>query len=174
MQETIEPTAMRGNSTATPAKLDVETHEENRNVQWVTRAKRKRIQNEQARQKRQHAREQERARNEGGILSSIIVQERRDAFVDAEVDNESLPFKVHASRKRLVHCGGIVGCENCGRDAQGDTANNALKIECRRYCPPGTRGQMRRLLGGKHPQTKRKAELWPDGSAFAAPKRVRL
>ena len=102
-----------------------------------------------------------------------IIQAREAMFQHDDIDREAMPFRIHSSHRRVIFCGGIVGCEECGKYASSDTRKNGLKKECRKNCPAGTRAQISRLRAGRNPQLGRKDERWPDGSVDPVPKRVR-
>ena len=77
----------------------------------------------------------------------------------------------HKSHRKLVTCGGYVGCINCGRFASTQGKNNHLRQECRGKCPTGSIGATRRMLFGKHPLAG-KAKAWPSRETAPRPKRI--
>ena len=82
-------------------------------------------------------------------------------------------FPIDKSHRKVIVCGGYVGCISCGRFASTLTASNRLGVECRRYCPHGSQGATKRLLKGKH-LVAQTSNSWPNGECDPTPKRVRI
>ncbi len=65
-----------------------------------------------------------------------------------------------------IAMGGFTGCIKCGGVA-GFQRSELLEGACRRHCPSGSAGPIRRLMMSKlpHPQRKHQGRVWPSGEA---------
>ena len=69
----------------------------------------------------------------------------------------------------LFECGGFIGCWKCGGIA-GHRPSALLSARCRRHCPEGSSGPIRRLARGQWPHVQRSTQgkAWPSGESQPA------
>ena len=94
-----------------------------------------------------------------------------DSLLCEPTDETTLAGTIHTTHKRIILCGGYVGCLKCGRFTLTYGNTNHLKSECRLNCPPGSAGATRRMLRGEHPLAG-KGKQWPSGEAGPRPRRL--
>ena len=137
----------------------------------VSRAKRKSILQQRAKERRDNESKRRKLETEASQTAiAQLTEEHKDA--QAEISREDIPFTVHDSHTNLVYIGGFVGCCDCGLHASSNWAKNRLVQQCRKHCPDGTKGHVEKLKQGKHPKGGQGNE-WPDGCLNPTPKRVR-
>ncbi len=77
------------------------------------------------------------------------------------------PAPVHHTHA-CIECGGFIGCTRCG-SVSSTPQKSALDRQCRGWCPPGSRGPVKRLAAGALPH----GQEWPSGATDPKPKRFR-
>ena len=127
-------------------------------VQMVTRAKRKRVLQERAQERkrqRDSLREVKRHAIEKGARDCIAQH-----FGELEVVADcKLPFDVHESHK-IFTCGGYATCIRCAATESCSRKSGRLPKECAGTSNIKSRWHVMRLL-------------WPDGSEYPQPRRLR-
>ena len=68
----------------------------------------------------------------------------------------------------LIVCGAVGGCIRCRFVASGNS-RRLLEGSCRRWCPIGTKGQIKRLAKGLLPHPESGDAVCPDGSLAPSP-----
>ena len=135
---------------------------------WVTRAKKKSMMQEKARRRREIARRMQCTR----LNAQQMIQDnlnRAAVFVEETAAREDIPFRVDTTHRDLVYLGGYVGCRMYGLYASANKQNNRFVQACRRVCPRGTKGSVRRMELGKHSLGNGHKD-WPDGGNDPLPR----
>ena len=137
----------------------------------VTRAQRKSMQRKRAQQVKDASAKRQKIRQEADQEVAEALRGQSEDFVEVEVNWDDIPFQIHPTHVELVFVGGYVGCVRCGLYASTNKADNALKVDCRKQCPAGSRGAVRRMLRGRHPQGSA-GQKWPNGQDNPAPHKL--
>ena len=138
---------------------------------WVTRAKRKAMQREEAQLVREERAKKQKVKQEAQAHLLETISQNDEHFEPDSIAWDDIPFEVHATHRKLVYLGGYVGCLQCGSHASAKRRNNRLIQICRNACPAGTRGVVLRMQKGGHPKGNA-GQQWPDGSKDPKPRVV--